>query len=130
MRRFLIRHWFLIWFLVGAAVALVSVPALAHEVVWHKSTTREPSPVPPIVIEVEQIPEGCHQNRIPGVPVAGTPAGCYQPWSRDKVFPYFVNPGIIMLAKRLNPWMRECFIAHETRHDAGEDHDNGWEGCK
>lgn len=29
MKRFLIRHWFLIWFLVGAAVALVSVPAFA-----------------------------------------------------------------------------------------------------
>ncbi len=128
MKRFLIRYWFLIWFCIGAVIALVSVPALAHELHWHKSTVRQPSPMRPIVMEVDRFPEGCYRNRVIGVASMGGPLGCYIPWSKDQ---YGIpQPGYILLAKRLSPWMRECVLEHELKHDAGLDHDDGWGDCK
>ena len=128
MKRFIFSNWFVIWFLVAAAVTLVSVPALAHEINWHKSTVRGPSPVPPVVLEVDRFPEGCYRNRVIGVASMAGPLGCYIPWSKDQYG--LPNPGYILLAKRLSPWLRKCVIEHEMKHDAGLDHDDGWGDCR
>jgi len=110
--------------------ALLSSSAFAAEPGWFQSEKRGPSPVPPIIIEVEVMPDGCLQNRTPFVKAQGSPKGCYYPWHQDKVFPYFVNPGWILLAKRMPPWERECVLEHEMKHDKGEDHDVFHQDCK
>lgn len=128
LKHFVFRHWFKFAFLLAAAVALFAVPAAAHELTWHKSTVREPSPVKPVILEVDRFPEGCYRNRIPGVASMYGPLGCYIPWSKDQYG--LPNPGYILLAKRLSPWVRKCVVEHEEKHDAGFDHDDGWGDCK
>jgi hypothetical protein len=127
MKRFLIYFAWPLAFLLAAILLLLATPSFAHDIVWHKSTIREPSPSPAIVFEVDNLPDSCFHNRISGVAVVGSPLGCYIPWSKDNYG--IVSPGYILLAKRLNPWTKECVIEHERKHDAGLDHDDGWGDC-
>ncbi len=113
--------------------AAACTPAHADGI-WEKSSTRGPSPVAPFVIEVNVMPDACLQNRTPFVKAAAAPRGCYIPWTRDAVFPYFVNPGWILLAKRMPLWERECVLRHEEDHDGfktgvAKDHRDGDSDC-
>lgn len=133
MKNFAIKHAFKLAFILAAIITIFSVPALADDN-WEVSKTRKASPVPPLVIEVDVMPEGCYQNRTPFVAAQPAPKGCYIPWYQDKVFPFFITPGWILLAKNMSPWERECNLRHEEDHDGyntgvAKDHRVGYSDC-
>lgn len=124
MKRFLIRYWFVLWFLVAAAVTLVSVPAFASDH-WFPSKVRKPAITKAEVFEVAVFDKRCLEQ-------GASMRGCYIPEVCDPLYPnmsVFCIPGRIEIAMFMPPWEKECVIEHERDHERGKDHTHGWSDC-
>jgi hypothetical protein len=125
VKSFIFRNWFVLWFLVAAAVTLVSVPAFASDH-WFPSKVRKPAITKAEVFEVAKFDARCsllYTNNL---------RGCYIPETCDMAYPnmaIFCTPGRIEIAKFMPPWLKECVIEHERKHERGEDHTHGWSDC-
>jgi hypothetical protein len=119
--------WVITLFIIGSLLFATVPDAHAHESGhWFKSSERKPAITKAEVVEVAKFDKRCSDL------YTNSMRGCYIPEKCDPLYPtmsVFCIPGRIEIAMYLPPWVKECIIKHERKHEEGYDHTHNWSDC-